>query len=66
MLIVLSKTNKIPKTTQNGNKIGQAGFRKFILGLTARFILSSMLKNKFNSHDWLKILELRKSLQKHF
>lgn len=33
---------------------------------TARFILSPMLKNKFNSHDWLKILEPGKVTAKAF
>lgn len=33
---------------------------------TARFILSPLLKNKFNSHDWLKILEPRKVTVKAF
>lgn len=37
-------------------------FRKF--RATARFILSPMLKNKFNSHDWFKILEPRKVIAK--
>lgn len=29
---------------------------------TARFILSPTLKNKFNSHDWLKIPSQEESL----
>lgn len=33
---------------------------------TARLILSPTLKNKFNSHDWLKIPEPRKVTAKAF
>lgn len=59
----LCKTTKFLKIPKNGKKDKQC-LRNF--RATARFILSPTLKNKYNSHDWLKISEPRKVTAKVF